>query len=409
MFMTTPTLIDMFCGAGGISHGFEQAGFSVVAGVDVDTDSVATFQANHSGSKALLADLSKLPPEQLGEQLHMRPGELDCLAGGPPCQGFSKNRAFRHVDGVFVDDPRNHLYWHFFDYVEYFQPKVVLLENVPEILIKSNGYFRDAVFERFHSLGYTAEAKIINAAEYGVPQRRRRAFFLAARDGVNVSFPEHTTLPGPRAGRRTPNSVDYIGAREDVVNISMFDTVPIGPTVWDAIGDLHNSYAEGLKEFCAYKAVPSTHYQQERRNKADGVWNHFPWKLTERQLRRIRLLREGQGQLHLPEELQTKNGYGSAYRRMQSDAQALTITTWMFHPGSGMFTHPFDDRVITIREAARIQSFQDDFVFFGKYHSQCRQVGNAVAPLVAKNIALSIREMLGYASHQDSLLICAIP
>ncbi|MDZ4721408.1 MAG: DNA cytosine methyltransferase [Roseiflexaceae bacterium] len=407
--MMTPTLIDMFCGAGGMSHGFEQAGFSVIAGLDFDPDSVATFRANHPNSKALQADLSKLSPEQLGKQLDINPGELDCLAGGPPCQGFSKNRAFRHVDGIFVDDPRNHLYWHFFDYVKYLQPKIVLMENVPEILIKANGYFRDAVFERFHSLGYIAEARIINAAEYGVPQSRRRAFFLAARDGMKVSFPEPTTLPGPRAGHRTPNSVEYVGTQGDVINLSLFDTLPIGPTVWDAISDLHGVYAGDLNEFCVYKSEPLTHYQLERRNDADSVWNHFPWQLTERQLKRIRLLREGQGQLHLPEELQTKNGYGSAYRRMQSDAQALTITTWMFHPGSGMFTHPFDDRVITIREAARIQSFQDDFVFSGKYHSQCRQVGNAVAPLVAKNIALSIINTLGYLQSQGSLLIRAIP
>lgn len=409
MAMMTPTLVDMFCGAGGISHGFEQAGFSVIAGVDSDCDSVATFRANHPRSKALQADLSMLAPEQFGELVHIRPGELDCLAGGPPCQGFSKNRAFRHVNGIFVDDPRNHLYWRFFDYVAYLQPKIVLMENVPEILIKANGYFRDAVFERFHSLGYTAEARVINAAEYGVPQWRRRAFFLATRDGLSVSFPERTTLPGPRAGHRTPTSVEYIGIHKDTFNASMFDTLSVGPTVWEAISDLYGAYAEDLKEFCGYESEPSTQYQRERRKEADGVWNHFPWKLTEKQVQRMRLLREGQGQSHLPKELQTKNGYGSAYRRMQSDAQALTITTWMFHPGSGMFTHPFDDRVITIREAARIQSFQDDFVFFGKYHSQCRQVGNAVAPLVAKNIALSIRKILGYSLYQDSLVISAIP
>jgi DNA (cytosine-5)-methyltransferase 1 len=105
---------------------------------------------------------------------------------------------------------------------------------------------------------------------------------------------------------------------------------------------------------------------------------------------RIRLLGEGEGQLHLPPELQTKEGYGSAYRRMQADAQALTLTTWMFHPGSGMFTHPKDDRVVTIREAARLQSYQDDFVFTGRYHSQCRQVGNSVAPLMAMNLAGAI-------------------
>lgn len=407
--MKTPTLIDMFCGAGGLSHGFAQAGFFVIAGVDFDSDSITTFKANHPHSRGLVADLSKLSPKQLGEELDIKPGELDCLAGGPPCQGFSKNRAFRHMNGVFVDDPRNHLYWHFFDYVQYFQPKTVLMENVPEILVKANGYFRDAVFERFQTLGYEAEAKVIDASEFGVPQRRRRAFFLAARDGINVTFPEPSTLSGPRPGHRTPKSANYIRVQEENINLTLFESLLVGPTVWDAMSDLQGQYADSLNASCSYRHAPLSSYQEERRGNQVQILNHFPWKLTERQLRRIRLLGEGQGQLHLPVELQTKNGYGSAYRRMQSDAQALTITTWLFHPGSGMFTHPFEDRVITIREAARIQSFQDDFVFSGKYHSQCRQVGNAVAPLVAKQVALSVLNMLGYYQHQESLLMRAMP
>jgi DNA (cytosine-5)-methyltransferase 1 len=180
----------------------------------------------------------------------------------------------------------------------------------------------------------------------------------------------------------------------------MFDDVLVGPTVWEAISDLQGIYADTLNESCNYAKEPQTDFQAQRRNGVNKVSNHFPWKLSERQLQRIRLLSEGQGQAHLPKELQTADGYGSAYRRLQSTAQALTITTWMFHPGSGMFTHPFEDRVITIREAARIQSFQDDFTFFGKYHSQCRQVGNSVAPLVAKRIALSILQVLGYKQTQ---------
>lgn len=118
--MDRPTLIDLFCGAGGMSHGFEQAGFSVVAGVDFDDDSVATFETNHAGSRAFKADLSKRSPQQLAASLGIVPDSIDCMVGGPPCQGFSRNRAFRHdTDGNFVDDPRNHLYWHFFEYVGY--------------------------------------------------------------------------------------------------------------------------------------------------------------------------------------------------------------------------------------------------------------------------------------------------
>lgn len=125
--MSKPALIDLFCGAGGLSHGFQQAGFTVRAGVDADEDSLVTFQANHPGSHVIKADIQQMTPEKLAKQLNIQPGELDCLVGGPPCQGFSKNRAFRHQNGTFVDDPRNHLYWHFFEFVAYFQPKAVVM------------------------------------------------------------------------------------------------------------------------------------------------------------------------------------------------------------------------------------------------------------------------------------------
>ena len=269
------------------------------------------------------------------------------------------------------------------------------MENVPEILIKANGFFKDAVFERFRTLGYHVEAEVLNAAAYGVPQWRRRAIFLAGRDFQRVSFPERAAQLGPRPGNRTPSSRDLIGdTGSDDDNLSLFETPKVGPTVWGAISDLAGRYAQTLDGPSPYATGPQTEYQRARRGDLTTVHNHFPWRLTERQLQRIRLLKEGQGQLHLPPELQTKNGYGSAYRRMQADAQALTITTWMFHPGSGMFTHPKEDRTVTIREAARLQSFQDDFVFCGKYHSQCRQVGNSVAPLVAKSLAAAVLRTL---------------
>lgn len=406
--MEKPTLIDLFCGAGGMSHGFEQGGFSILAGIDSDADALRTFRANHLGSHILQADLSKMPPEELAEAINIKPGDIDCLAGGPPCQGFSRNRAFRHQEGVFVDDSRNHLYWHFFEYVRYFRPKAVVMENVPEILIKSNGAFREAVFERFRSLGYAADARVLNAADFGVPQHRKRAFFLAGLDGLEIRFPQPTTQPGLRAGHRTPASKDYQGTNNGFFMPALFELLPTGPTVWEAVSDLNGAYADSLSDCSEYGSDAASEYQHKRRDGSARVWNHFPWKLTERQLARIRLLGEGQGLLHLPVELQVKSGYGSAYRRLQSDAQALTITTWMFHPGSGMFTHPFENRVVTIREAARLQSFQDNFIFFGSYHSQCRQVGNSVAPLVAKSIAHSLLTALEHKT-QGSLSIRAMP
>lgn len=391
--MDTPTVLDLFCGAGGLSHGLAQAGFSIVAGVDHDRDSVNTFRLNHPNSRAIQADLEALGPDRLAEYLALKPEQIDCLVGGPPCQGFSRNRAFRHQDGVFVDDPRNHLYWYFFEYVAYFRPKIVVMENVPEILIKANGDFRDKVFERFHALGYAVTAKVLNAAEYGVPQWRRRAIFLAGRDNQKVEFPKPSTLPGPRPGNRTPTSTEYVAGSLPPRGTALLIDIR-GPSVWDAISDLYEVYAADIDGPCDYAHPPITPYQRERRSGECVVRNHYPWPLSPRQLERIRLLGQGQGHLHLPEHLRVKEGYGSAYRRMQADAQALTITTWMFHPGSGMFTHPFDNRVVTIREAARLQSFQDTFTFTGKYHSQCRQVGNSVAPLLARQVGTSLLRSL---------------
>ena len=395
-----PTLVDLFCGAGGISHGFEHAGFRVVGGVDFDKDSIATFSRNHLGARGICTDLSRVSGRELADALGVKPGGVDCIAGGPPCQGFSRNRAFRHKDGEFVDDPRNHLYWHFFVFVEYLRPKVVVMENVPEILIKSNGFFREAVLDRFQGLGYDANAKVVNAVDFGVPQRRRRAIFIATRDGVRVPFPWPTHRPGARAGSRTPKSQPVLKPMlQEAAQEILADLAPQGPSVWDAIGDLHGKYAEALDGSSLYASEPSSEYQIERRGRLQEVTNHFPWPLSERQLRRVRLLGEGEGQAHLPKDLQANGGYGSAYRRMQADAQALTLTTWLFHPGSGMFTHPKENRVVTIREAARLQSFQDDFVFTGRYHSQCRQIGNSVAPLVAANLALAIRRAIDARSH----------
>lgn len=406
------TIIDLFSGAGGISHGFERAGFRVIGAVDCDADSVRTFKRNHPGAISLRADLATLTPQELKDGLNLGHEDIGCIAGGPPCQGFSRNRAFRHQGGAFVDDSRNHLYWHFFEFVGYLRPRFVLMENVPEILIKANGFFRDAVFERFEKIGYSVTAKVVNAAEYGVPQRRRRAMFLAGRDGFRLEFPEATSLPGRRPGRRTPSSPEFIESRaSDARSLSLFsEAKATGPTVWDAISDLYGCYSDSLDGYSEYAAPPATPYQAQRRGAAITVRNHFPWPLSKRQLDRLRLLKEGQGMLHLPDSLRPGEGYGSAYRRMQREAQALTLTTWLFHPGSGMFTHPSEDRVVTIREAARLQSFQDDFEFLGGYHSQCRQVGNSVAPLVAKSIAIHLLRQAGIDElPQDDLVARAIP
>jgi DNA (cytosine-5)-methyltransferase 1 len=378
-------VLDLFCGAGGFSHGFERAGFQIVAGVDNDRDAVATFQLNHPKSAAIEADISKLSPHALGSFLGIYPGDIEVIIGGPPCQGFSRNRAFRFMDEGFQDDERNELYWHFYDFIDYFKPEIVVMENVPEMLSAKNGHFRDNIEFRLENFGYTTNMHIIYANDFGVPQYRKRAFIIASQRN-KIKFPQPVYGRGVRVGDRTPNS------KKTQAKINGLFDLPMGPDVWDAIGDIYGEYAGSLQGRTTYATDPMNDYQRMLRGENKMVGNHFEWKLSENQLRRIRLLKEGQGMEHLPIEMQTRGGYGSAYRRMHSDAQALTLTTWLFHPGSGMFTHPRADRVITIREAARLQSFNDNFEFTGSYHSQCRQVGNSVAPLVAESIGRSLLE-----------------
>jgi DNA (cytosine-5)-methyltransferase 1 len=283
------------------------------------------------------------------------------------------------------------LFWTFFKYVEALEPTWVLMENVPDLLVKKNGYFLEAIAGRFKGLGYQMSVQVLNAAEYGVPQLRRRAFFLARKGATQPALPFPKTTPGQRALDRTRTSRTRKELTSET-NMKLFESgLEVGPSVWDAISDLSGSYPDEFGGNTTYATEAINPYQRKMRGRRKTVSNHFPWPLTPLQRSRVALLKPGQGQDHLPPSLQVAGGYGSAYRRLDPDAVALTLTTWLFHPGSGMFTHPFENRVLTIREAARIQSFSDGFEFIGRYHSQARQVGNAVAPLVAEAIGDAIK------------------
>jgi DNA (cytosine-5)-methyltransferase 1 len=360
-------VLDLFCGCGGLSTGFESAGFEVVGGNDFDDAALEAFQLNHPTAITWPGPIEDLSSARLLDDLSLRPGELDVLVGGPPCQGFSKNRARRHVEGLFVDDPRNYLFKEYLRVVEDLQPRAVVIENVPELLIKEDGRFAKEIASRLADMGYSMSSDVLNAADYGVPQRRRRAIVLAARQGV-IKLPDPTHSSDPSSD-------------------SLFPLEPYR-TIRDAIEDL-----AGLREgetWTTYPVEPVTEYQKERRSGLTDLLDHHAWRMSKVQSERLSYLGEGDGADKLPPHLAPKSGYGSAYRRMAWDIPALTITTWMYHPGSGMFYHPSDHRTITVREAARLQSFDDTIQFVGGKTARCRQVGNAVPPLLAKSIAQSV-------------------
>ncbi len=367
-----PKVLDLFCGSGGISWGLAQHGLDVIAGVDSWDVALATFQRNHASAKAIKADLTELKPSDLMRELKMVPGQLDVLVGGPPCQGFSKNVP---ASRRFLEDPKNLLVGSFLVYVEHFRPKVVLMENVAEIVNAFDGSFTNEIIDFLESLGYAVGVRILEATAFGVPQRRRRAFFFANARGRTVHFP----IPSHETKGRNGNH-------------ALFSSQPV--TVWDAIGDLPALQAGEGTNPMGYDHDPSTEYQRVMRGRARELYDHVARPLRPKQLARLKAISAGQGAKHLPAHLKPRTHYSGAYGRLEKDAIAPTITRWVFHPGSGRFGHPVDARVITIREAARIQSFSDDFVFEGKYIEKSHQVGNAVPPLLAGSFGPLIHKLL---------------
>lgn len=350
--------------------------FKVIAGNDFDRDSLLAFGANHPDAVCWEGSITELDPTKLMKNLGLKSGELDVMVGGPPCQGFSRNRARRHYEGRFQDDPRNYLFKEYMRFVEAFRPRAVLIENVPDMLVKENGRFEREIFETLDQLGYKFhQASVLNAANFGVPQRRRRAIILAGREGP-------ISLPSP--------------THADPASDEGLFQLPPWRTISDAIGDLPSlPTSGGGKSPGPYRSKPQNEFQALLRGDLREVTEHVSWKLSKAQSDRLNYLKPGDGAECLPPELAPKSGYGSAYRRMSWDVPALTITTWMYHPGSGMYFHPDDHRTITVREGARLQSFPDSTVFVGGKVSKCRQVGNAVPPLLAAAIAHEVGKALG--------------
>lgn len=340
------TCIDLFCGCGGLSKGFLDAGYDVLLGIDVWQDAITTFNYNHRNSKGLCADLSTLYPKDI--ELHIQDKSIDVIIGGPPCQGFS-------IAGKrTIDDERNKLYKNFVRFVYHFKPKAFLMENVPNILSLGNGIIKDSVVKDFSDLGYEVVYKVLMASDYGVPQNRRRAIFVGLKNGVDFSFPE-----------------------KSVVNLT---------TSLEALSDLPE---DSLKDGESYPFAPNCDYQRVMRRNSLKVYNHAITKHNEKTKQIIALVPDGGNYKDLPSELQQTRKVHVAWTRLNSTKPSFTIDTGHRH-----HFHYKWNRVPTVRESARIQSFPDDFIFFGSKTSQYKQVGNAVPPLMAEAIAKKLMETL---------------
>ena len=376
MSKKTRKAIDLFCGCGGLSVGLSNAGIDVIAGVDIEPTYISSFKKNFPDSQALVLDLSKKDPLDFMRDIKLSEGELFILAGGPPCQGFSKNvpRSRRTEK-----DPNNLLINTYIQYCKALKPELILMENVAEMKNGFGEIYSNIIHKELEEIGYNMTSLVLNAADYGVPQRRKRAFFLG------IKFPH--TIP-----KMYPT---YFKTEE----ASLFYKQHI--TVWDAISDLPSVKHDAIFENIQYKTEAQNDFQTRMRlnHHSQYVLNHHPRKLRDKQFARISALEPGQGLKDLPNELKIKGGYSGAYGRLTDGMIAPTITRWVFHPGSGRWGHPRDKRLITIREAARIQSFPDCFEFIGSYIQQAGQIGNAIPPVLAEEI---VKHMIRYYESNSS-------
>lgn len=351
-------VIDLFCGCGGLSEGFRLAGYTIVGGVDFNAPAIKTFNKNFPEAKGICCDLLNMNQSKIVEEFGDL-SEIDVIIGGPPCQGFSAANRYK-IEG---EDPRNKLFFEFVKFVDLAKPKAIVIENVRGIVTSNNGYAKDRIYEIFESRGYSVNHRILNASDYGVPQRRLRNFFVMIRSDIKFDFDKLT---------KVKNEI----------------------TVEDAIGELYGHEENNSNEPFALDVTPSTSYRRYLRASNNEVPNHEVRYPAEKVQHRISFVPQGGNWQDVPEELwpnDRKNRHSSAYKRLDVNEPSCTIDTGNNHSN---YFHPLYNRIPTVREAARLQSFPDDFIFMGNRSEQYRQVGNAVPPLLAKVIADELRGVI---------------
>jgi len=347
-----PTFVDLFCGCGGITQGFQDAGYEPLLGIDHDQSSIDTYNKNFN-DRGLKLDLFKEDfISKMKEKISSQ--NIDVVVAGPPCQGFSLTgpRNF--------DDPRNSLYLSVFKIVDQFRPKAFLIENVKGMKSLYKGEILNEVVNRFKKLGYqVAEPKVVLAANYGVPQMRERLFIIGTRNDCDeFEFPEPVT---------------------DKTKLSCEE----------AISDLPSRLKDLGSEVDEYEAAIVSDYQKFMRSKSDQLFNHVATNHTELVKSVIRLVPEGKNHKALPPGVGESRKFNEAWTRYHSKRPSKTIDT-----GHRNHFHYKWDRVPTVRENARLQSFRDDFIFAGPRTQQNKQVGNAVPPLLAYFLANQIKNAI---------------
>jgi len=345
--------IDLFSGCGGFSYGFQQADYHVLLGVDNTKIALKTFDKNHENSKTLELDL------HLEDSINtiiksIGTNKIDVIIAGPPCQGFSLTGSRKE------DDERNSLFYSVFNLASRINPKAIIIENVPGLLRLYEGKAKDEIIRLCDKMGYTCNYKLLYAPDFGIPQIRKRVFFVALKKEFGTfEFPEATHKPE-----------DYIGCK-------------------DAIGDLPdlgNNLGEPISE---YNKKPFSQYQKLMRNGSKVLKNHIGTKHTNHVINVISQVPEGGNHKDLPIGVGDSRKFNEAWTRYHSEKPSKTIDT-----GHRNHFHYKWNRVPSVRENARLQSFPDKFEFSGNKTQQYRQVGNAVPPILGKVLGAQLKKYL---------------
>lgn len=360
-------VIDLFSGCGGLSYGFFKDGFNVKKAVEFDSSIAKTYIMNHPKVDMIVDDIKNI--DQSGV---FNKGDADVIIGGPPCQGFSMAGA--RIRTGFIDDPRNYLFKHYFNVVKTVKPKVFIMENVKGIKTMQDGKIFDEIIrifsdkEMLDGQPYTLYHRIVKAVDFGIPQKRERMIIIGTTK-QDVDF-----------------ELVWKKTREEIEKDYPDYFQPV--TVSDAIGNLPHTTVDGI----IVSPEPQTDYQKFLACNLKTITNHTQTKHSKVAVERMEKVDNGENFTVLDEKINSV--HSGSYGRLCWGEQAPTITTRFDTPAGGRFIHPVENRTLSPREAARIQSFPDDFIFYGNKTSICKQIGNAVPPKISYFLARFVSNVI---------------
>lgn len=360
-------VIDLFAGCGGLSLGFIKAGYTIKKAVEFDSNIANTYKTNHPEVDVIVDDIRNIDQSEI-----FKFGDADVIIGGPPCQGFSMAGA--RIRNGFIDDPRNYLFKHYFNVVKTVKPKVFVMENVKGIMTMQNGKIFEEILKIFSDsdmldgVSYTLHYKIVKAVEFGIPQKRERMIIVGTRDN-NINFDELWKKTKIELLKDYPHYFDEV-------------------TVKDAISNLGSTTTDGI----ITNPTPETDYQKYLATNEKTLKNHTKTNHSKTAIDRMSRIENGKNFTSLQEKINSV--HSGSYGRLCWDEQAPTITTRFDTPAGGRFIHPSENRTLSPREAARIQSFPDDFIFYGNKTSICKQIGNAVPPKISYFLARLVSNII---------------